>query len=135
MTVITSRRSNHRSQDEIIATAHAVEQILDRVLPDWRTSVDATGNTRVDRWYQHPEAAQRADAALVRDAEIRERLGDDAPQLSAATMHPWVWDGARPLWRSGHLREAVTAAARQVNAETQNKVGRRGEPHTRAAGR
>ncbi|MFJ7629818.1 TIGR02391 family protein [Streptomyces sp. NPDC097595] len=123
--VITNRLSNRGSQDEIIASAHAVEQILDRVLPDWRTSVDAVGNTRVNRWYQHREAAQRADAALVRDAEIRERLGDDAPQLSAGTMHPWVWDGARALWRSRHLREAVTAAARQVNAETQNKVGRR----------
>ncbi|UZI27229.1 TIGR02391 family protein [Streptomyces sp. VB1] len=40
-------------------------------------------------------------------------------------MHRWVWDGARPLWRSGHFREAVTAAARKVDAETQNKVGRR----------
>ncbi|WP_423834524.1 TIGR02391 family protein [Streptomyces manipurensis] len=33
--------------------------------------------------------------------------------------------GARPLWQSGHFREAVTAAARKVNAETQNKLGRK----------
>ncbi|MEU5215103.1 TIGR02391 family protein [Streptomyces sp. NPDC020807] len=37
----------------------------------------------------------------------------------------WVWQGARALWQSGHFREAVTAAARKVNAETQNNVGRR----------
>ncbi|MFE5514158.1 TIGR02391 family protein [Streptomyces sp. NPDC056529] len=123
--VVTSQRSNRGSQEEIIASAHVVEQILDRVLPEWRTSVDKTGNTRINRWSQHREAAQRADAALARDAEVRERLGDNAPRLSAGTMHPWVWNGARALWQSGHFREAVTAAARQVNAETQNKVGRR----------
>lgn len=38
-------------------------------------------------------------------------------------MHPWVWQGARSLWQSGHYREAVTAAAIKVNAETQNKIG------------
>jgi hypothetical protein len=40
-------------------------------------------------------------------------------------MHSWAWDGARALWQSGHLREAVTAAAKMVNLETQKKVGRR----------
>ncbi|MFD3471897.1 hypothetical protein ACFWWM_37305 [Streptomyces sp. NPDC058682] len=88
-----------------------MEQILDRVLPEWKTTVDATGNLRVNRWVQHREAVQRADASLARDAEVRERLGDNAPLLSAGAMHPWVWEGARALWRSGHFREAVTAAA------------------------
>ncbi|WP_168714724.1 hypothetical protein [Streptomyces sp. A0592] len=37
---------------------------------------------------QHREAAQRADVALVREAEVRERLGDNAPQISASAMHP-----------------------------------------------
>lgn len=40
-------------------------------------------------------------------------------------MHPWAWEGARPLWQSGHFREAVTAAARKINAEAQNKLGRK----------
>ncbi|MFF8095508.1 TIGR02391 family protein [Streptomyces sp. NPDC016675] len=40
-------------------------------------------------------------------------------------MHPWVWEGARALWQSGRFRGAVTAAARKVNAERQNKVCRR----------
>uniref|UniRef100_A0AAU2K4M9 TIGR02391 family protein n=1 Tax=Streptomyces sp. NBC_00049 TaxID=2903617 RepID=A0AAU2K4M9_9ACTN len=41
-------------------------------------------------------------------------------------MHPWTWEGARPLWQSGHFREAVTAAAaRKINAEAQNKLGRK----------
>ncbi|MFD9871585.1 TIGR02391 family protein [Streptomyces niveus] len=117
--------ANRGSQGDIVASAQVVEQILDRVLPRWRTDVPDDRNKEINRWYQHREAAQRADVVLERNAEIRQRLGDDAPQLSAGSMHPWVWDGARALWQSGHFREAVTAAARKVNAETQNKVGRR----------
>ncbi|QKV97628.1 restriction endonuclease [Streptomyces sp. NA02950] len=124
-TNLSSSRANRGTQDEIVASAQVVERILDRVLPRWRTEVPSERNKRVNRWCQHREAVQRADVVLVRDTEIRERLGDDAPQISAAMMHPWVWDGARSLWQSGHFREAVTAAARKVNAETQNKVVRR----------
>lgn len=42
-----------------------------------------------------------------------------------------MWEGARALWHSGHFREAVTATARKINAETQNKVGRRGVSETK----
>ncbi|MCX5076924.1 TIGR02391 family protein [Streptomyces sp. NBC_00513] len=120
--MVSSRLRNRGTQQEIIASAQIVEQILDRVLPAWRSNVPSH---KSNRWLQHREAAQRADVALVREAEVRERLGDNAPQISASAMHPWVWDGAKALWQSGHFREAVTAAARKVNAETQNRVGRR----------
>ncbi|WP_406171139.1 TIGR02391 family protein [Streptomyces sp. NBC_00996] len=130
MTVFSTGKPNRGKPDEIVAGAHVVEQIIDRVLPDWRTEASASGNQRINRWYQHHEAAQRADAALLRDAEIRERLGDAAPRLSAASLHPWVWSAARALWRDGHFREAVTAAARKVNRETQNKVMRRDATET-----
>lgn len=112
MTIFSARLANRGGGREFVASAQIVEQILDRVLPQWRTQVPGDRNETVNRWCQHREAAQRADAVLLRDAEVRERLGDDAPQLSAAAMHRWVWDGARSLWRSGHFREAVTAAAR-----------------------
>ncbi len=108
--------------DEIVASAHVVEQILDRVLPRWRDMIaeDTSG-----RWQQHRQAAQRAITQLEREAEISEKLGDNAPLLDAARLHPWVWEGARSLWQSGHYREAVRAASVKVNAETQNKLGRR----------
>jgi hypothetical protein len=112
------------SGDEaILDAAVVVEQILARVLPNWRTEI--TRPHDVDRWDTHVEAARRAKVALERQAELREKLGDGAPQLDAARLHPWVWEGARSLWQSGHFREAVRAAAVKVNAETQNKVRRR----------
>src|SRR5699024_132287 len=40
-------------------------------------------------------------------------------------LHPWIWDGASSLWRSGHFREAVEGAICTLNADTQNKLARR----------
>jgi hypothetical protein len=40
-------------------------------------------------------------------------------------MHRWIWERARSLSQSGHFAESVEAAARKLNAETQNKIGRR----------
>lgn len=122
---ITSRLSTRGQQADIVASAQVVEQVLDRVLPRWREEVPSERNATVNRWYQHREAVQRARAALARDEEVRRNLGDDAPRLSASHLHPWAWEGARALWQSGHHREAVGAAARKVNAEAQNKLGRR----------
>lgn len=104
--IFRSQLSNRGPEADIVASAAVVE----RVLPSWRTEVPDGDNRSVNRWCQHREAVQRAEVVLRRDAEVREKLGDDAPQLSAATMHPWVWGGARALWQRGHYREAVTAA-------------------------
>lgn len=107
---------------EIVATAQVVEKILDRVIPRWRSEVPDDGK---NRWVRHHQAAIRAVAEIEREAEIAERLGDNSPTLRAGGFHPWVWEAARSLWQSGHYREAVSAAAVKLNAETQNLVGRR----------
>ncbi|MGH3922617.1 MAG: hypothetical protein ACRDTT_07075 [Pseudonocardiaceae bacterium] len=93
-----------------------VEQIFDRAIPDWRTSVPER-NFGFDRWDRHVEVAQRVKALMLRAAEIREKLGDNAPQLDASRLHPWIWEGARSLWRSGHYRDAIGAAAIKLNSE------------------
>ncbi|MFD9663507.1 TIGR02391 family protein [Rhodococcus sp. NPDC059968] len=110
------------SEDEVVKRAQVIEQILDRVVPGWRSEI-----TKKDRqkWSVHYEASIRAREALLRADEVRKNLGEDAPDLSAAELHPWIWGGASSLWRSGHYREAVGGAIRKLNAETQNKVGRR----------
>lgn len=110
------------SDSDIAAQAQVAEQILDRVLPRWRTEVPDGEYTA---WSRHREAATRARAQLKRAEEIRQNLGEDAPEISAANLHPWVWSGARSLWQSGHYVQAVRDAATKLNAETQNKVGRR----------
>lgn len=125
LVIATSRLSNRGKPEEIVESAEVVEQIIDRVIPGWRDTVSKDGNESVNRWCQHIEAAQRARAALRRREEVAEKLGENAPDLNAAALHPWAWEGAKSLWASGHYREAVAAAARKINAETQNKVNRK----------
>ena len=82
-------------------------------------------NVTKKRWERHRQASVRAREELLRQDEVRKNLGDDAPEISAARLHPWVWSGAASLWKSGHFRSAVEDVAKKLNAETQNKVGRR----------
>lgn len=120
----SGRLSNRGDQAAIVESAQFAEQILERLIPDWKTSVPATENNRVNKWSQHIEAVRRARVVLKHQAEIDEKLGDNAPQIRASQLHPWIWDGARSLWKSGHFREAVQAASIKVNAEAQNRLGR-----------
>jgi uncharacterized protein (TIGR02391 family) len=107
---------------EVVKKAQIVEQILNLAIPGWRSlEVD----THRNKWARHHEGALRAKAELLRQEELRQNLGENAPEISAANLHPWVWNGASSLWQSGHYRSAVEDAAKKVNAETQNKVGRR----------
>ena len=101
--------------------AHVVEQILDRVLPGWRKQ--RPDKDRDYAWLR--DQAARGRAALRRQAELAEKLGDNAPEMDAANLHRWVWESAKSLWNTGHYHEAVMAAAIRVNAETQAKLQRR----------
>lgn len=107
---------------DIVASAEVVEKILDQVLPMWRQTIEDDGKKR---WARHREAAIRAVTVIERQAELAERLGDPSPVIRASDLHPWIWSSAKSLWQSGHYREAVRIARVKVNAETQNKVGRR----------
>ncbi|WP_082518813.1 TIGR02391 family protein [Leifsonia sp. Leaf336] len=63
---------------------------------------------------------------LTEGDEVRSKLGLDAPAptFNANSLHPWVWDAARPHWLSGNHDAAVWAAAVNVNSRLQQKVGR-----------
>ncbi len=119
---LSNKSSTAAADAEVAQQAQVVEKIFDRVIPGWRTDIELR---KSNRWTRHREAAIRAKAELERQEEIRKNLGDDAPELSAANLHPWVWGGASSLWHSGHFREAVEGAIRKLNAEMQNKLGRR----------
>lgn len=120
--VFTYRSSTAAPDIEVVKQAQIVEKILDCVLPDWRAGVPMR---TTNRWARHREAAVRAREELMREQEVRENLGDGSPEISASSLHPWIWSGAESLWQSGHYRSAVEDAAKKVNAETQNRVGRR----------
>lgn len=114
--------------EEIRGQLYIVNEILDRVLHGWREV----------KYAVHPlEAASRGEfllqertipkaiVALTREQELSQNLGDFAPQISAANLHPWVWESARSLWQSGHFRSAVEDALKNVNRKAQEKLNRR----------
>jgi hypothetical protein len=118
-----------RHPDKVIAQhAHVVEQILDRVTPDWRQHLTEPPKNRP--WAPLRDAAARAKSALEREDEIRQHLGDGAPQLDAGQLHPWAWENGAAYWRTGHFHQAVMQAAIRINAETQAKLGRRDASET-----
>ncbi len=47
-----------------------------------------------------------------------------APGVGAEAMHPAVWGPVARLWRDGHLREAVAAAAESVVGMVKARTGR-----------
>lgn len=122
LVLITHRSTTAAPDAEVTKQAQVVEKIFNKVLPHWRQDIELNSS---NRWTRHREAAIRAREQLLRDDEIRKNLGDDAPEISASKLHPWIWSGASSLWQSGHCRSSVEDAAKKVNAETQNKLGRR----------
>lgn len=108
------------SETEAAQRAHVVEQILDRTLQGWKE--DRPGKDSEYAWLR--ERAARAKAALQRSTELAEKLGDDAPDMDAANLHPWAWENARSYWNTGHYHQAVMQAAIRINAETQAKLAR-----------
>ena len=113
------------SETEAAAQAHVVEQIVDRAIPSWRNESRREPARKKDNWDHLRNWASRAKTVLEREDELRDRLGDGAPEMDAGQLHEWVWGSAAPLWRTGHHAQAVTQAAIRVNAETQAKLGRR----------
>jgi len=116
-----SRQLTHKA-DTINAAAQIAEKIMDRVTPGWRRSFL---NLPDPLWEAHRACAVRALVEIRNADEISRGLGEDVPALKVSAMHSWVWESASSLWQSGHYAEAVRAATVKLNAELQNKVGRR----------
>jgi uncharacterized protein (TIGR02391 family) len=113
--------------DEVVRQWAVVERILTRYLPDWQARIqEPDGYSRPGyRWRDQREAALLCLAAIEAEAEVQQHLVDTGPVMTAAGLHPWVWEAARPAWSAGNYDDAVDAAARNVNSRLRAKVGRR----------
>jgi hypothetical protein len=110
--------------DWLVINAPLAEAILDR-LGEPHDKPDLNGG------WMHPGHAflsyrgpcLRAMGRLG-DLQIIESLKPQGPQLNATGLHPWVWDAAASLWNTGHHRQAVSAAAGALSAQTQALLDR-----------
>ena len=57
--------------------------------------------------------------------------GTTPPTVDVAQMHPAVWGQTARLWRDGHYRQAVSAAADAVVQLAKSRTGRNDIPDTR----
>lgn len=53
-----------------------------------------------------------------------------APDLDPVRLHPLVWASAQHLWRDGHYRQALAAAADAVTGQMKHRTGRNDAPDT-----
>lgn len=75
-------------------------------------------------WVPAHDAALWLRGTLRRSAALADALASDGPVLATDNLHRWVWEPASSLWADGHERSAIHAAASQVEAQLQAKVGR-----------
>ncbi|MCC5954214.1 MAG: TIGR02391 family protein [Acidimicrobiia bacterium] len=117
-----------KSPDDLVVEQWAVvERILQHYLPDWQARVQEPDgyDRRGYRWRAQREAALLCLAAIEAEAEIERHLADNGPSMTAAELHPWVWEAAKPAWSAKNFDDAVDAAARNLNSQLRAKVGRR----------
>ncbi len=99
---------------EAAARAHVVEKVLDRVLPDWKRERPTT-----DKEYEWlRDQASRGKAALQRQAKLALKLGDDAPEMDAANLHPWAWESGGFL-----LELRVSSSSRHASCPSGQRGG------------
>ena len=79
---------------------------------------------RVITHFNKRNAYRELQGALEHQEEI-EKIVNPGPQLAAAELHSWIWEPAAPLWRDGHHRAAVQAAATALfDTYVPEKLGR-----------
>lgn len=64
------------------------------------------------------------------EALILKAEAEAPPKVGTAGMHPLIWGAAGPLWRDGHHRQAVAAAAEALIAAVKGRTDRRDIPDT-----
>jgi Protein of unknown function (Hypoth_ymh) len=101
-----------RRNNEITERLPLIVQIAARV----DAELPAKLQEESDGWpFHHTLKAARQLAGLLKSTEdIQKIFGPVGPKLSAANLHPWIWNAAVGLWDNGHRREAIQAAAQAL---------------------
>lgn len=129
---LVSRAARGYYEDEDLANLwefrrreRQIAQAVERVLGDGHGRAlrqMAHGN----EWGDVKVVLDQAIYAMGEGRDIALALGPEpGPTLRADSLHPTVWTAVETLWRTEHRREAIGAAARNVNAALQHRLGRR----------
>jgi hypothetical protein len=105
-------RQNAAPDSVIVGQAQVVEQILDRVVPTWRQAfrrMNVSAGNSAARLLRERSSSSPGEPRSTRSS------GQRSPH-ERGELPPWGLGGARSLWQSGHLAEAVVTAARELGS-------------------
>lgn len=111
-------------RDRAIELEEVVRPILRRLYPQWESE---NAPSRYDDFKAERDASKRLLVRIATQVEVESKLGggDLSPRVTAASLHPLIWQAAEAQWSTGHRHEAVLAAAKAVNSQLQTRIGRR----------
>lgn len=112
-----------KAATQVASRLPLVLEIAERVRPGLSRS-RAMHTEESERYRIVRDIAAEALAYLRAEEELAQHLGPKGPVLAARGLHPWVWEPAARLWSEGNRREAIQAAATQVELHLQAKLGR-----------
>ena len=132
---VVARRNSSAEAEEKVTTAQIQEglPLIKRIA----ARADADLASKMDprhigySWSFHfiREASQQLAGVLSSLEEAERILGPRGPKLSAANLHPWIWNAAVSLWDDEYRREAVQAAATVLfDQHLPAKLGVQGPP-------
>jgi len=125
--LIDARNHDHtvlgraKLDEELTERLTLVKVIGDRIYPGltWQTA------SLPDRkWHWIRESLVRLRGWIHDMHKASAILGPTGPQLSASRLHSWVWDAAVSLWDSKNFRQAIHAAATNVEEQLKGKLDR-----------
>lgn len=112
------------AEEKLIARWPILEEIVQRVGGGSPQKLRTAGEMQV--WRGVADELRPAIYQLEHAELLAEKLAPEpGPRLRADALHPLVWGAAESFWRSHHRREAVQAAAKSVNAQLHDRLGRR----------
>ena len=118
---------SYELRDEAEGRAFELEPVAQQIMNAYEPGLgdyERGGDSSFSRWSGPAKAALRAAGLAAHWEELREKLRPEAPTIAADRLHPWVWESAAPLWAASAHRDAVSSAARTINARAQQKSGR-----------
>ena len=115
-------RRGGASKSAMRGTKEERARIANRV----RLVAEAIWDHDYHRWRLDTDHVRSLIFELEEGIQVREKLGlmSRGPALAADTLHPWVWEAARPHWESDNHDAAVWAAAINVNTKLKVKAER-----------
>lgn len=115
------RNKIQQAKKELMILQNPLNEIGSKLFDNWHSGLlsDYTGYTYV------MQKVQLIRSHLKHAEDIARYLDNPGPTYRSTDLYPKVWDAARSLWEVGHYEDAVSSAARIVNAMIQNKIDRR----------